>query len=532
MASGLMTACSQEEEAMEHAGAALPEGKYPLEIGRVTVGGESEARPWGVRQGTRQDVRQDAQGTRQAPQTRMSESEDGNSSTWEGDEEITVELDGKTTTFRIGSGGSATPTGEPLYWKDTQEATVTAWYPAGASVSLADQSAGLAYVLRGSGTGKFDTPVALDFAHQLAKVRVVFSDESTADLTDASVSILAPTSCTVDKGYVTAGGTTDYIPMHLSTYNGQVCYEANVTPNLILKENAFRLTVEGKTVTCSTTEVTTQAGQLHVVTLKVDEQFEEVNISDISGTEYTVKGNVYLKGDGQAQDLKLRMEAGAKLTIEDVILTPQTDGHAITCMGDATITLKGSNSLTGCANGNDGSNGIRVEGGTLTINGDDNAELKAKGANFRGAGIGGINGANITINGGRITADGSGGQAAGIGSAGYQYGCGAITINGGIIEARGGSFAAGIGCSNKGDCGDIIITGGNITAYGGQGQPGIGNGAHANCGNITISGANTVVYAKKGEHYIGIVAEQSIGYGYSGSCGTVTIGPKCQVTQE
>lgn len=489
MAGGLMAACSQEE-AMEHAGAALPEGKYPLEIGRVTVGGESEARPWGARQGTRQDARQDAwqdvrkgtrqdaqQGARQAPQTRMSESEDGNSSTWDGNEEITVELDGKTTTFRIGSGGSATPTGEPLYWKDTQEATVTAWYPAGASVSLADQSAGLAYVLRGSGTGKFDAPVALDFAHQLAKVRVVFSGESTADLTDASVSILAPTSCTVDKGYVTAGSTTDYIPMHLSTYNGQVCYEANVTPNLTLKENAFRLTVEGKTVTCSTTEVTTQAGQLHVVTLKVDEQFdEEVNISDISGTEYTVKGNVYLKGNGQEQDLKLIMEAGAKLMIEDVILTPQTDGHAITCMGDATITLKGSNSLTGrYASGYDGYNGIRVEGGTLTINGDDNAELDVKGAGLDNAGIGG---------------------------------------------------------SSYGDCGDIIITGGNITAYGGQGQPGIGNGAHANCGNITISGANTVVYAKKGEHYIGIVAEQSIGYGYSGSCGTVTIGPECQVTQE
>ncbi|WMI93948.1 hypothetical protein BFGS084_01358 [Bacteroides fragilis] len=235
---------------------------------------------------------------------------------------------------------------------------------------------------------------------------------------------------------MTAGSTIQYIPMRKATYEGKDCYEANVTPNLTLKDNAFRLVVGGKAVNCSTNEVLTQAGQLHVITLKVNEKVTKVNVSEITSTEYTVKGNVHLKGDGSSKDLKLTMEAGAKLTIEDVNLAPTTDGNAITCKGDATITLKGDNTLTGKYTGElEGYCGIQVEGGTLTINGDDNAQLVATGAGLENAGIGARNGANITINGGHIIANPQGdGEAAGIGSSGYKDG-GTITINGGIIEA-------------------------------------------------------------------------------------------------
>lgn len=512
----LFAACTQDE--LPGNGNTLPEGKYPLEIASVTMDVTHSQQPWSA----------------DAPQTRVSESDDRNSSMWDwdGTEKIGVQLyaDGDVATYTLNANQTLTAD-KTSYWKDKETTTVTAWYPVETEVSLANQKDKLAYVLKGSGTGNYNTPVVLGFEHALAKVRVVFSEESTADLTDASVSILAPTSCTVNKGNVTASGTIDYIPMHKATYDSKDCYEANVTPNLTLKDNAFQLVVDGKTVKCSTTAVTTEAEQLHVITLTVNEKVTEVNVSDITDTEYTVKGNVHLKGNGQSKNLKLTMEAGSKLTIEDVNLAPTTDGNAITCQGNATITLKGNNTLTGrYADGWDGYSGIFVESGTLIINGDNEAKLIAKGAGFNSAGIGATNGANITINGGYIVANQDGvGQASGIGSAGT---CGAITINGGIIESWGGSYSAGIGGSNSGECGDIIITGGNIKAYGGLQSPGIGNGDDASCGDITISGASTVVYAKRGKVDLQKPADPIGWNNYNGSCGTVTIGSECDVTQE
>lgn len=508
-----LTACTQDE--LADGGNTLPEGKYPLEIASVTMDVSHSQQPWSA----------------DAPQTRVSENTDGMSSkwNWDGNEQIGVQLyaDGDVSTYTLNANQTLTAD-KTLYWKDTKNTTVTAWYPVEKEVSLANQKDKLAYVLKGSGTGNYNTPIKLVFDHALAKVRVVFSEESTADLTNASVSILAPTTCMVDKGNVTAGGTTDYIPMHKTTYDGKDCYEANVTPNLTLKDNAFQLLVDGKTVKCSTTAVTTEAEQLHVITLTVNEKVKEVNVSDITDTEYTVRGNVYLKGNGQSKDLKLKVEAGAKLTIEDVVLAPTTESNAITCQGDATITLKGNNTLTVS---HERYCGIQAEGGTLTINGDDNATLVIEGEN---PSIGADNSANITINGGYITVGSSGkiGQSAGIGGGKYGQVCGIVTINGGIIEAWGGGYSAGIGGSNDGVCGDIIITGGNIKAYGGLQSPGIGNGDDASCGDITISGANTVVYAKRGKVDMQKPADPIGWNNYNGSCGTVTIGSECDVTQE
>ena len=516
-----LTACSQDDEP---GGNTLPEGKYPLEIASVTMDVADSEQPWCTN----------------APQTRVAETADGTSSTWswDGTERIGVQLYADVATYTLNTDRTLTAD-KTLYWKDTKNTTCTAWYPAyegeSGTVSLADQSEKLAYVLKGSGEGNYNTPVVLAFSHALAKVRVVFSEGSTADLTNASVSILAPTTCTVDKGNVTAGATIGYIPMHETTYNdGKVCWEANVTPNLTLKDNAFQLVIDGMTVNCSTTEVLTQAGQLHVITLTVNEKGTVVNVSDIIGSEYTVSGNVHLKGDGTARDLKLIMKDGAKLTIENVNLDLGSRDNAITCKGNAIITLKGSNSLVGKYTGGDKSySGILVERGTLIINGGNNAKLIAGDAI---CGIGATNGAHITIIGGYIVAgprSAAGLNVPGIGSAGWNQTCGNITINGGIIESWGGSFSAGIGGAYRGACGDIIITGGNIKAYGGMQSPGIGNGRNASCGNITISGANTVVYAKKGWSSDSPNPVEPIGWNnYNGSCGTVTIGPECTVTQE
>ena len=70
-----MAACTKDELAD---GDRLPEGQYPLEIARITLGVEGgEAQPWG------------------APATRVSENGDGNSSTFDAGDKFAVQIDGE-----------------------------------------------------------------------------------------------------------------------------------------------------------------------------------------------------------------------------------------------------------------------------------------------------------------------------------------------------------------------------------------------------------------------------------------------------
>ncbi|MBQ9550164.1 MAG: InlB B-repeat-containing protein [Lachnospiraceae bacterium] len=170
-------------------------------------------------------------------------------------------------------------------------------------------------------------------------------------------------------------------------------------------------------------------------------------------------------------------------TISDKRIDINGDVKLILCDGvelsvPLGITLTGNNKLTiyGQTKGN----------GTLTING-------AGGGN---AGIGGgENGScgTLIINGGVINATGgsSHGVGAGIGG-GYSGGGGNITINGGTVTATGGGTdcygAAGIGGGDHGSGGNITINGGVVTATGKYGGAGIGGGENGEGGTITING--------------------------------------------
>lgn len=525
----LLAACSSEEMTDNQA-EALPEGMYPLTF--TATQGEPVA----------------------SPQTRVTDYDDADGnhkSKWTTGDQIKVAVseggNDMGTTCTLDENGNITGYDPQLYWKTNQSSKINAWYSnisgqatvTDNTVNLADQSSRLAYVLKAeekSSVNYQSGNISLDFKHQLAKVRVkVVKGTYKGDLSNVSVKINSQyTSCTISNGTVTGGNETGDISMHKITSSSDTYYEANVVPGKTLKDNAFTITAGGKTAQANLeSEITLTAGNVYTLTITVERL--TINISDISGTEYTVRGDILLKGDGTtSKDLKLIVEAGSKLTIENVVLEPQSVGNAITCRGDATITLQGDNTLTGkYTDGYQGYCGICVENGTLIINGDDNTKLTVKGAGGRcSVGIGATNNANIIINGGHIIANQNGvGEGCGIGSAIWSNAdaCGTITITGGVIESWGGAFSAGIGGCNNGSCGNIIITGGNIEAYGGSQSPGIGNGDSANCGTITISGASTVVYAKKGS---GQNPSSIGGNNYSGSCGNVTIGSECTVTQE
>ena len=263
---------------------------------------------------------------------------------------------------------------------------------------------------------------------------------------------------------------------------------------------------------------------------------------DYVTANYTATNGQTLTGTLGA-NVKISIADGATVTLKDVSINGSgtwTSGNyaGITCAGDATITLEGTNTVKGFA---DGYPGIFVSSGkTLVINGTGELNASSNGSydtGSGGAGIGGgdnMNCGNIEIQSGTVTATGNQ-YGAGIGG-GQNANCGNITISGGTVTATGGYRAAGIGGGRRGvsgtsggydsgSCGNITISGGTITATGGEDAAGIGGGRGNNinykssCGTITITSGVTSVTATKGEN-----ATNSIGAGNVGTCGTVTIG--------
>ncbi|MEE3382635.1 MAG: Cna B-type domain-containing protein, partial [Anaerovoracaceae bacterium] len=190
-------------------------------------------------------------------------------------------------------------------------------------------------------------------------------------------------------------------------------------------------------------------------------------------------------------------------------------------------------------------NSIWVDpGATLTIwcqklgNGWISAEGDTPGGEANLSGFPGIDvdkTATLVINGGVIKAKG-GRFAAGIGS-GYGQKSGTIIINGGTVTAIGGGSdedihfwqefdvplryaGAGIGGGAGCESGPIIINGGSVNAKGGNntssyGAPGIGAGGGATSGPITINGGKVIA---EGTNY-----GAGIGGGPRGKSGPITI---------
>ena len=249
-------ACTKDELAD---GDRLPEGQYPLEIARITLGVEGgEAQPWG------------------APATRVSENGDGKSSTFDADDKFAVQIDGEgeVGTYTVQDDGSAEAE-TPLYWSDRDEGhTVTAWYPAtGGTLDLSDQSQSLAYLLGGSGTGDYQTPVTLTFAHRLAKVRVTPSDDALGEV--QSLQLYAHTQCTYEKGTVVQGSQEGWIEMKRCEYtengNAITCWEANVVPG----KEITQLRANGSEERTLSSGITPVAGKFYNITLNKDKGYTD-----------------------------------------------------------------------------------------------------------------------------------------------------------------------------------------------------------------------------------------------------------------
>ena len=333
------SACTQDETMDDNT---LPEGKYPLEIASVTMSVESSERPWNAN----------------APQTRVAENTtDGNSSTWEwnGSEKIGVQLyaDGETATYTLNSDNTLTPD-KTLYWKNTQQTTVNAWYPTDATVNLADQSKQLAYVLTGSGTGNYNSNVTLNFSHALAKVRVVLNGTDKENVT--GVKIKSYTSCTNKQGSISTDDASEgWITMMECTRDGATCWEANVVSDHTIMEyqvnDIVSATLEGG-------GINPLAAKVNTITLTVGKEIQEVTPSDENRTINFEDGDVVnITGDGTEKKGKFIFNISegktATVNLNNVYLKGDntTNGsRAIDINGGGTIIFK----LNGTENTVDG----------------------------------------------------------------------------------------------------------------------------------------------------------------------------------
>lgn len=250
-------ACTKNELAD---GDRLPEGQYPLEIARITLGVEGgEAQPWG------------------APATRVSETADGTGSVFDTGDPFAVQIDDgtETATYTVQDDGTAT-SDAPLYWTNTTpNRTVSAWYPAtDGTLDLGDQSQSLAYLLGGSGTGDYQTPVTLTFTHQLAKVRVTPTDDALGEV--QSLQLYAHTQCTYEKGTVVQGSQEGWIEMKKCEYTEAgvsfTCWEANVVPGYTITKLMANNDNKERDLSAA---ITPEAGKFYNITLDKDKGYTD-----------------------------------------------------------------------------------------------------------------------------------------------------------------------------------------------------------------------------------------------------------------
>ena len=480
-------ACTQDELAD---GDRLPEGQYPLEIARITLGVEGgEAQPWG------------------APQTRVSENGDGTGSVFDAGDRFAVQIDGEDETgiYTVQDDGTAT-SDAPLYWTNTTpNRTVSAWYPAtDGTLDLSDQQTnGLAYLLGGTGTGDYQTDVTLSFTHQLAKVRVTPSDNALGEV--QSLQLYTYTQCTYEKGKVVQGTDEGWIEMKKCEYNGVTCWEANVVPGYTIT----KLMANGTEERTLSSAITPVAGKFYNITLDKDlgytvsedgNTYEVYNADGLQAWAEAAKSNRWLNCT-LTENITLPEVTGANPSNWTPIGTSISNAYKGTFDG-------GGHTITGLAvTGSDkyaGLFGYIDEGGTVknvTLEGVQIATTHSVGDAGGVAGYSYGNIENCSVSG-SVSGSGMNGIAGGV--VGFQVG-GSLTGCSSSATVNAGNTAGGVaGTTNNGASltacyatGDVTLVSNDIGTYFAGGVVG-SNGSSSTLkacyawGSVTGSGSGTV----------------------------------------
>lgn len=474
-----MAACTKDELAD---GDRLPEGQSPLEIARITLGVEGgEAQPWGT------------------PQTRVSEIADGNSSKFDADDKFAVQIDGKDEVGTYAVQDNNTVKAEtPLYWSDTGEHTVTAWYPAkSGTIDLGNQSQSLAYLLYATGTGDYQTPVTLTFAHQLAKVRVTPSDDALGEV--QSLQLYTYTQCTYEKGEVVQGSQEGWIEMKPCEYteNGATinCWEANVVPDYTIT----KLRANGTEERNLSAAITPEAGKFYNITLNKDKGYTDDGQGNYIVT--TAEGLKAVADIANNGNLGINITLTENINLTDMDWTPigidynhqytgtfNGGGHTITG-----LTVTGSDQYVGLF-GHIGSGGTVKDVTLEEVKIESNNDMSAVGG-VAGRSYGTLENCSVS---GSVSGSGIAGGVVGYQSGGFLTGCSSsATVNaGGVAGGVAGLTDSGATLTACYATGDVTLesinSGGNF----------VGGvvGSNTSCtlkacyawGSVTGSGSGTI----------------------------------------
>ena len=354
---------------------------------------------------------------------------------------------------------------KPVYWKDKQPATITAWYPVDEELDFTHQDQGLTYLLQGTSNANYNTSANLTFSHRLAKVRVKLEGTKADEVT--AVTVRSYPKATHNQGTnVTKEGDAAYYPMREATYDGETYWEANLLDGHLEAANTFRVSKDGKNfVQVKLTEnVDIDPGYVHTININVGEAQQVTGEISDNGT-YIVSGT-------RTEPVTI---TGGNPTIylENADINITNDNHAINIQnGNPTIYILGTNNIS--VNEDTYGAGIYVaDNSSVTITGTSEDDVLVVTGGSGGSGIGGYTSnntweshpcGNITIENITVRATSnklnvSGGYAAAIGACGDQT-VESITISNAVVYANGGG---------NGDYGGAGI-GGGVSEYSGFGQ--------------------------------------------------------------
>ena len=471
-------ACTKDELAD---GDRLPEGQYPVEIARITLGVEGgEAQPWGT------------------PQTRVSEIADGNSSKFDAGDRFAVQINGEVGTYTV-QDNNTVKAETPLYWSDTGEHTVTAWYPAtGGTLDLSDQSQSLAYLLYGTGSGNYQTQVTLNFTHALAKVRVTPTGDALGEV--QSLQLYTYTQCTYEKGTVVQGSQEGWIEMKPCEYteNGATinCWEANVVPGYEITKLMANNDNKERNLSAA---ITPEAGKFYNITLNKDKEY-----TDDGQGNYTVTSAEGLKAVADIANngnLGINITLTADIDLKGIDWTPigidynhqytgtfNGGGHTITG-----LTVTGSDQYVGLF-GHIGSGGTVKDVTLEEVKIESNNDMSAVGG-VAGRSYGTLENCSVS---GSVSGSGIAGGVVGYQSGGFLTGCSSsATVNaGGVAGGVAGLTDSGATLTACYATGDVTLesinSGGNF----------VGGvvGSNTSCtlkacyawGSVTGSGSGTI----------------------------------------
>lgn len=199
--------------------------------------------------------------------------------TWNGTEEVAIQIDGEIKKYTAASGGNLTVAsdGTPFYWQNTNNITVNAWYPyddtkpEAADLKVkADQSGNTNYQASDyleavNATVTFANP-ELTFKHCTAKVVVTLKEgEGVTDVSGATVKFLNQTQV--------EGEGTEVIP---NTTVTSEAYTALLIPIRIQNKQFIQVTIgtsgDARDYYYTPTDINLEAGKQYSYTITVKKE--------------------------------------------------------------------------------------------------------------------------------------------------------------------------------------------------------------------------------------------------------------------